>query len=58
MNRKKILVLPFILLNSVVIIAALFKGLQISLGYYPLIGLNKITVANFFQVLNDPFFKK
>lgn len=58
MNRKKILVLPFILLNSVVIIAALFKGLQISLGYYPLIGLNKITVANFNQVLTDPFFQK
>lgn len=58
MNRKILFLLPFILLNSVVILAALFKGIQISLGYYPLLGLNKMTFANFQQVLTDPFFRK
>lgn len=58
MNKRKLLVVPFLLLNSVVILAALFKGLQISLGYYPLIGLNKISLTNYQQVLSDPFFQK
>lgn len=58
MNKKTLLAVPFLLLNSVVIFAALFKGLQISLGYYPLIGLREITLANYQQVLTDPFFQK
>lgn len=58
MNKKKLFAVPFVLINSVVILAALFKGLQISLGYYPLIGLNQLTLANYRQVLSDPFFQK
>lgn len=58
MNKRKLLVIPFLLLNSVVILAALFKGLQISLGHYPLIGLRELTFANYQQVLSDPFFQK
>lgn len=58
MNKKRVLVIPFLLLNGAVILAALFKGIQISLGYYPLIGLNKISLTNYQQVLNDPFFQK
>ncbi|MDT2670655.1 ABC transporter permease [Enterococcus dongliensis] len=58
MNKKKLAVVPFLILNSVVIFAALFKGLQISLGYYPIIGLQDITLANYQQVLTDPFFQK
>lgn len=58
MNKKKLFAVPFVLINSVVILAALFKGLQISLGYYPLIGLNQLTLANYRQVLSDPYFQK
>ncbi|MBO0450808.1 ABC transporter permease [Candidatus Enterococcus murrayae] len=58
MSKKKLLILPFLLINGVVIFAALFKGIQISLGYYPLIGLNQISLTNYQQVLNDPFFRK
>lgn len=58
MNKNRLLVIPFFLLNSVVIFAALFKGIQISLGYYPLIGLEKISLTNYQQVLSDPFFQK
>ena len=58
MNKKRVLVIPFLLLNGAVILAALFKGIQISLGYYPLIGLNKISLTNYQQVLNDSFFQK
>lgn len=58
MNKKTLLAVPFLLLNSVVVFAALFKGLQISLGYYPLIGLREFTLANYQQVLTDPFFQK
>lgn len=50
MNKNRLLVIPFFLLNSVVIFAALFKGIQISLGYYPLIGLEKISLTNYQQV--------
>lgn len=58
MNKKKLLVLPFIILNSVVIIAALFKGVQVSLGYYPLIGLKRLTLINYQYVLTNSFFKE
>lgn len=58
MNKKKLLVVPFLLLNSVVIFAALFRGVQISLGYYPLIGLKQLTLDNYKIVLTDPFFQK
>lgn len=58
MNKKKLAVIPFFVLNGTVIFAALFKGLQISLGYYPVIGLQEITAAHYRQVLTDPFFQK
>lgn len=58
MNKKNFLAVPFLLINGVVIFAALFKGLQISLGYYPLSGLREITLANYKQILTDPFFQK
>lgn len=58
MNRKTFFALPFILLNSVIIFAALFKGLQISLGYYPIVGLKDFSLNNYQQVLAEPFFQK
>ncbi|MGM0301704.1 hypothetical protein IGI66_001302 [Enterococcus sp. AZ048] len=58
MNRKTLFALPFILLNSVIIFAALFKGLQISLGYYPIVGLKDFSLNNYQQVLAEPFFQK
>ena len=44
-KRHLLLILPFVGLNSVVIIAALFKSLAVSLGYYPIIGLNQVTFS-------------
>ncbi|GAA2909918.1 ABC transporter permease subunit [Enterococcus pseudoavium] len=58
MNKRKLLALPFLLLNSAIIIAALFKGMQISLGYYPLVGLDELSFGNYQQVLTNPFFQK
>lgn len=58
MNRKTLFALPFILLNSIIIFAALFKGLQISLGYYPIVGLKDFSLNNYQQVLAEPFFQK
>lgn len=58
MNKKKLAIIPFLLLNGVVILAALFKGIQISLGYYPLIGLQQVTIDYFKQVLTMPYFQK
>lgn len=58
MNRKLLLAAPYLLLNGVIIFVALFKGLQVSLGYYPLIGLRDITVNYFKQVLTTAYFQK
>ena len=49
-KRHLLLILPFVGLNSVVIIAALFKSLAVSLGYYPIIGLNQVTFSYYWEV--------
>ncbi len=59
MTKKSLLFLgPFILLNSAVILAALFKTIQVSLGYYPVIGLRHYTLAYFKTVLGDAAFQR
>lgn len=55
-KRHLLLILPFVGLNSVVIIAALFKSLAVSLGYYPIIGLNQVTFSYYWEVLRDHYF--
>ena len=55
-KRHLLLILPFVGLNSVVIIAALFKSLAVSLGYYPIIGLNEVTLSYYREVLHDHYF--
>ena len=56
--KKKylLLILPFVGLNSVVIIAALFQSIAISLGYYPVIGLRHLTLSYYFAVFSDRYF--
>ncbi|MGM0238982.1 ABC transporter permease [Enterococcus sp. AZ103] len=58
MNKKSIfLIVPFLLLNSVVIIAALFKAIQVSFGYYPVVGMTTWTTEYFQQVLTSQYFQ-
>ncbi|OJG46548.1 hypothetical protein RV04_GL000976 [Enterococcus hermanniensis] len=52
------MVVPYLLLNGVIICVALFKGLQVSFGYYPLIGLREVTFNYFKQVLTTAYFQK
>lgn len=56
--KKKyfLLILPFVGLNGVVIIAALFKSIAVSLGYYPIIGLNQLTTSYYSSVFHDRYF--
>lgn len=49
---------PFILLNGSILISALFKSLQMSLGYYPLSGLKSLTFDYYRAVLSDPQFRQ
>lgn len=59
MTKKSILwILPFLILNGVVIFAALFKSIQMSLGYYPLIGMKTLTLDYFQSVLKNALYLK
>lgn len=48
------LILPFGLLNGVVLITALFKSVEISLGYDPVVGLTKISGEYYLNVWKNP----
>lgn len=48
--------IPFVGLNGVVVIAALFKSIEVSLGYYPVIGLNRVTTSYYAAVFHDQYF--
>lgn len=56
MNKKFFLVLPFLLLNSVILVVALFKMVRLSLGIYPLIGLHKMTFAYYQELVTNKLF--
>lgn len=60
-SRDKVTVLlkllPFICLNTGILISALIKSLQISLGYYPIIGSYHLSFDYYKQVLTSSTFQ-
>lgn len=53
MNKQWGLIVPFALLNSVVLVTALFKTIRISLGYFPLLGLHNGTFEYYQAVFKN-----
>ncbi|MBP1042194.1 ABC transporter permease subunit [Vagococcus sp. BWB3-3] len=59
MNKASWLKLvPFLLLNVSILLSGLLKALQVSLGYYPIIGLKQLTLGYYQSVLGDPHFQR
>lgn len=56
MNRKYLKILPYLALNGAVLVAALFKAFQMSIGYYPIVGLTEFTWDYYLAVLTDAKF--
>lgn len=50
--------IPFLLLNGTILLSALFKALQVSLGYYPISGLTDLSLDYYQLVLTDPQFQR
>lgn len=56
MNRKYLKILPYLALNGAVLVTALFKAFQMSIGYYPIVGLTEFTWDYYLAVLTDAKF--
>lgn len=56
MIKKHILIIPYLALNGAILVIALFKAFQISIGYYPLVGLIELTWDYYLAVLTDARF--
>lgn len=61
-NKHKVMdtikLAPFVCLNAGLLISALIKSLQISLGYYPMIGSYSFSLDYYLQVLTSDTFLK
>lgn len=55
-KRLWLLVVPFALLNSVILTVALFKTIRISLGHYPLLGLHTTTFEYYRGIFSSKLF--